>query len=77
MPNHRIGNLPESQIVAKRYIKERYLGKGGFAYCMQVTDMETEKKFAMKVIAKTADGKPRDINKIENEVAILAEMDHP
>jgi polo-like kinase 1 len=39
--------------------------------------METEKKFAMKVIAKTADGKPRDINKIENEVAIIAEMDHP
>lgn len=75
--NTLIGTPTESQIVANRYIKERYLGKGGFAYCMQVTDMETEKKYAMKVIAKTADGKPRDINKIENEVAILAEMDHP
>jgi polo-like kinase 1 len=35
------------------------------------------KQYAMKVIAKVANGKPRDINKIENEVAILAEMDHP
>lgn len=24
----------------KTYLKEKYLGKGGFAYCMQVVDLD-------------------------------------
>jgi hypothetical protein len=25
----------------KTYLKEKYLGKGGFAYCMQVIDLDS------------------------------------
>lgn len=32
-----------SKYIGGRYIKERYLGKGGFAYCIQVTDTEDGK----------------------------------
>lgn len=66
-----------SQIIGGRYIKERYLGKGGFAYWIQVTDMNDDEKYAMKVIPKVANGKPRPMDKIENEISILTEMNHP
>lgn len=34
-------------------------------------------KYAMKVIPKIVNGKPRAMDKIENEISILAEMDSP
>lgn len=76
MANIFIGKEKNNQIVAGRYIKERYLGKGGFAYWVQVTDMNEENKYAMKVIQKVVDGKERSMEKINNEIGILSEMDH-
>ena len=60
-----------------RYVKERYLGKGGFAHWVQVDDKIEGQKYAMKVIQKIVNGKPRAMDKIENEIAIHADMDHP
>jgi polo-like kinase 1 len=39
--------------------------------------MNDDEKYAMKVIPKVANGKPRPMDKIENEINILNEMDHP
>ena len=57
-------------------MKEKYLGKGGFAYCLQVTDTNTGDSYAMKIIPKAVDGKKRAMDKIQNEISILSEMDH-
>ena len=63
--------------IAGRYEKQRMLGKGGFAYCIQVYDLIDKQKYAMKIINKIVEGKPRALEKIENEISILMEMDHP
>lgn len=39
--------------------------------------MNDDEKYAMKVIPKVANGKPRPMDKIENEISILTEMNHP
>ena len=71
-----IDNEQKSQVVAGRYIKERYLGKGGFAYCLQVTDMNNDNKYAMKIIPKIVNGKERAMDKIYNEISIHSKMDN-
>ena len=64
-------------MVGNRYLKERYLGKGGFAHCVQVDDKIDNQKYAMKIIQKVVNGKQRAMDKIESEIAIHADMDHP
>jgi serine/threonine protein kinase len=73
----------------RTYLKEKYLGKGGFAYCLQVIDLDSPKvitrilhyqddtKYAMKIMPKIMNGKIRSKAKIQNEVSILSQMDHP
>ena len=36
----------------KRYQKGRFLGKGGFAKCYEITDLETKEIFAGKIVPK-------------------------
>jgi len=68
--------LPEvSQIVVNnktgnRYFRGRLLGKGGFARCYEVSDMETERRYACKAIAKARISKPHQKAKIANEVEL-------
>ena len=52
------------------------LGKGGFAYCIQVYDQIDKQTYAMKIIHKIHNGKLRAMDKIENEISILMDMDH-
>uniref|UniRef100_A0A0E9UXF7 Protein kinase domain-containing protein n=1 Tax=Anguilla anguilla TaxID=7936 RepID=A0A0E9UXF7_ANGAN len=37
----------------KRYMRGRFLGKGGFAKCYEITDMDTKEVFAGKVVPKS------------------------
>ncbi len=37
---------------SRRYIKGRFLGKGGFAKCYVMTDVETKKIYAGKIVSK-------------------------
>ena len=53
------------------------LGKGGFAYWVKYTDEIDGNQYAMKVIPKVIKGKLRSVEKINNEISILADMDHP
>ena len=40
-------------IAIKRYQKGKLLGKGGFAKCYEVTNLETKKRLAAKIIPKS------------------------
>lgn len=59
-----------------RYAKGRFLGKGGFAKCYEVTDIETKEVFAAKIVAKASVAKPRAHAKLRSEIAIHRSLDH-
>lgn len=54
----------------KRYHRGRFLGKGGFAKCYELTDMETKEILAGKIISKTMLTKPHQKEKMSMEIAI-------
>ncbi len=41
-------------IAVKKYAKGKMLGKGGFAKCYEVTNLETKKILAAKIIPKAS-----------------------
>ena len=47
----------------KRYMRGRFLGKGGFAKCYEITDMDTKEVFAGKVVPKSLLMKPHQIGR--------------
>lgn len=59
-----------------RYSKGRFLGKGGFAKCYEVQDMETKEIFAAKIVSKASITKPRAHAKLRSEIAIHRSLDH-
>jgi len=55
----------------KRYFRGRLLGKGGFARVYEVTDMSTNKVYALKAVPKVKLTKSVDrYNKIESEIEL-------
>ena len=40
------------EVAIKKYARGRVLGKGGFARCYEITNLETKKMLAAKIIAK-------------------------
>eukprot|EP00418_Pyrodinium_bahamense_P091622 CAMPEP_0179048540 /NCGR_PEP_ID=MMETSP0796-20121207/19761_1 /TAXON_ID=73915 /ORGANISM="Pyrodinium bahamense, Strain pbaha01" /LENGTH=1031 /DNA_ID=CAMNT_0020745011 /DNA_START=33 /DNA_END=3129 /DNA_ORIENTATION=- len=59
-----------------RYTKGRFLGKGGFAKCYEVQDMETREIYAAKIVAKASIAKPRAHAKLKSEIAIHRSLNH-
>jgi len=59
-----------------RYQKGRFLGKGGFAKCYEVQDLESKETFAAKIVAKSSVTKPRAYAKLRSEIAIHKELHH-
>jgi len=59
-----------------RYQKGRFLGKGGFAKCYEVQDMESKEFFAAKIVSKASIAKPRAHAKLRSEIAIHRSLDH-
>jgi len=59
-----------------RYTKGRFLGKGGFARCYEVQDMETREVYAAKIVAKASIAKPRAHAKLKSEIAIHRSLNH-
>lgn len=45
--------------VIRKYIRGKLLGKGGFAKCYEITNMDTKKTQAAKIIPKSSLGKNR------------------
>jgi len=52
------------ELAVKRYSKGKMLGKGGFAKVYEVTNLETKKTLAGKIIAKTSLQKTRARQKV-------------
>lgn len=61
----------------KRYTRGRFLGKGGFAKCYEITDAETKQTFAGKVVPKSMILKPHQREKMSSEIAIHKSLNHP
>jgi polo-like kinase 1 len=40
------------EVAIKKYARGKALGKGGFAKCYEITNLETKKVLAAKIIAK-------------------------
>jgi polo-like kinase 1 len=52
----------------RRYIKGKFLGKGGFAKCFEATNMDTQKRFAIKIINKENLKKAKAKQKVKNKI---------
>lgn len=50
----------------KKYIKGKFLGKGGFAKCYEVSNMETKKISAIKIISKETIKKSKAKQKVKH-----------
>ncbi|XP_068095627.1 serine/threonine-protein kinase PLK3 [Hyperolius riggenbachi] len=64
---------PES---GRSYTRGRLLGKGGFARCYEMTDVLTNKTYAVKVIPHSRVAKPHQREKIVNEIELHRELHH-
>lgn len=53
-----------------RYLKGKFLGKGGFARCYELTDLNTKEIFAGKIVSKQLLTKQHQKEKMTQEIAI-------
>lgn len=60
----------------KKYARGRFLGKGGFAKCYEITDMETKQVFAGKIVPKSLILKQHQREKMTSEIAIHKSLSH-
>jgi polo-like kinase 1 len=76
MPDDRYKDLKEvPEIVIdpqsnKRYLRGKFLGKGGFARCYELTNLETRTIYAGKIVAKSMLTKKHQKDKMAQEIAI-------
>ncbi|VDL76811.1 unnamed protein product [Nippostrongylus brasiliensis] len=59
------------------YMRGKFLGKGGFARCYELTNMATNEVFAGKIVSKTLLMKPYQREKMTQEVHIHRNLSHP
>ncbi|KAL2097834.1 hypothetical protein ACEWY4_007041 [Coilia grayii] len=60
----------------RSYQKGKILGKGGFARCYEMTDVATEKTYAVKVIPQSRVSKPHQRGKVNNEIELHRTLQH-
>lgn len=60
----------------RRYQRGRFLGKGGFAKCYEMTDVATGEVFAGKIVSKTMLMKPHQKEKMSMEITIHRSLGH-
>ncbi|XP_069065781.1 serine/threonine-protein kinase PLK1 [Pleurodeles waltl] len=71
--------IPETLVdprTRRRYRRGRFLGKGGFAKCFEITDMETEEVLAGKIVPKSLLLKPHQKEKMSMEISIHRSLGH-
>ena len=64
------------EVVVRRYLKGKLLGKGGFAKCFEVTNSETKKVSAAKIVLKSSLTKNRAKQKLMSEIKIHRSLRH-
>ncbi|XP_039273722.1 serine/threonine-protein kinase PLK1-like [Styela clava] len=60
----------------KRYTRGRFLGKGGFAKCFEITDHETKETLAGKIVPKALLVKPHQKEKMTQEISLHRSLNH-
>lgn len=60
----------------KKYRMGRFLGKGGFAKCYELVDMDTNEIFAGKIVPKSMLVKPHQKDKMAMEIDIHRSLQH-
>jgi polo-like kinase 1 len=60
----------------KKYVKGRFLGKGGFAKCYEFTNLDNKRVSASKIIAKSSLTKSRAKQKLMSEIKIHRSLHH-
>lgn len=63
-------------ICVKKYVKGRFLGKGGFAKCYEFTNLDNKRVSASKIIAKSSLTKSRAKQKLMSEIKIHRSLHH-
>ena len=61
----------------RKYLCGRYLGKGGFAKCYEITNLETNKVSAVKLIPKSSLVDPDVKSNLMTEINIHKDLLHP
>jgi len=81
--NGGVANIIEEKVtkssgetLIRKYAKGRLLGKGGFAKCYQVTNLDNKRVLAAKVMAKNALTKSRARQKLISEIKIHKSLQH-
>lgn len=73
-------DVPEKMYDKERgitYLRGKFLGKGGFARCYELTNTATNELFAGKIVSKTLLVKPYQREKMAQEVRIHRSLNHP
>ncbi|KAG8549788.1 hypothetical protein GDO81_019736 [Engystomops pustulosus] len=63
-------------LTGRSYARGRTLGKGGFARCYEMTEISTNKTYAVKVIPHSRVAKPHQREKIVNEIDLHQQLHH-
>ena len=66
----------DGSVFIRKYIKGKYLGKGGFAKCFEITSTDNNKLLAAKIISKAALVKSRAKQKLMSEIRIHRSVNH-
>jgi polo-like kinase 1 len=66
----------DSGFAAKRYVKGKFLGKGGFAKCYELADSDPNKMDAVKIIPKAMLKNDRAKQKLQSEIKIHKSCHH-
>ena len=67
---------PANELIIKKYVKGRFLGKGGFAKCYEFKVLERNQILAAKVISKVTLKKNRHRQKLLSEIRIHRSLNH-
>ena len=76
VPLKEIPDILLDRKTMKRYTRGRFLGKGGFAKCYEITDMDTKEVFAGKVVPKSMLLKAHQKEKMSMEITIHKSLDN-
>ncbi|CAM5087726.1 unnamed protein product [Natator depressus] len=60
----------------RSYMRGRFLGKGGFAKCYEITELESQEVFAGKIVPKSLLVKPHQKEKMSMEISIHRSLAH-
>jgi polo-like kinase 1 len=63
-------------VAVRRYTKGRFLGKGGFARVYEITNTDSNKLYAGKIVAKASLTKSRAKQKLMSEIKIHRSLRH-